>query len=204
PIGADEIGRPEIIAQVARTLRVIHGLPPIPGTFSAFAVVDAYTERARRRRAAFPANFGELRARLSEIQAALPAVAPCPCHNDLLNANFLEAGGRIHILDWEYAGMGDAYFDLGNFSRNHGFDQAQDRLLLEAYAGGATPGRLARLRLMRIASDMREAMWGVLQSVVSHLDFDFRDYADKHFRRAAEGIGDSHWSEWLKEAPHGV
>jgi thiamine kinase-like enzyme len=100
--------------------------------------------------------------------------------------------------------MGDPYFDLGNFSRNHGFSEDQDRILLEAYGGRATPGRLARLRLMRIASDMREAMWGLLQSGISRLDFDFRDYADRHFRRAAEGIGDPHWSEWLKEAPHGV
>ncbi len=53
---------------------------------------------------------------------------------------------------------------------------------------------------MRVASDMREAMWGLLQSGISQLDFDFREYADKHFQRAGEGIGDPHWSEWLKEA----
>jgi hypothetical protein len=76
--------------------------------------------------------------------------------------------------------------------------------LLQAYFGKASPARLARLRLMRIASDMREAMWGLLQSGISALDFDFRAYADRHFRRAAEGIGDPHWNEWLKEASHGV
>jgi hypothetical protein len=51
---------------------------------------------------------------------------------------------------------------------------------------------------------MREALWGLLQSGISRLDFDFRGYADKHFQRAAEGIGDPHWSERLKEASHGV
>ena len=32
-------------------------------------------------------------------------------------------------------------------------------------------------------SDFREAMWGVVQTGVSELDFDFRDYAQKHFDR---------------------
>jgi thiamine kinase-like enzyme len=203
-IGEDEIGQPAVIRRVAQALRTIHGLPPIPGTFSAFAVVRDYAEQARRLDVRFPRDFDLLRARLAEIESSLPSFDPCPCHNDLLNANFLEAGGRLYVLDWEYAGMGDPYFDLGNFSRNHGFSEDQDRTLLEAYVGRATPGRLARLRLMRIASDMREAMWGLLQSGISHLDFNFRDYADRHFQRAAEGIGDPHWSEWLKEASHGV
>ena len=204
PIGEDEIGQPAVIRQVADALRTIHRMPPIPGWFSAFAVVRDYAQQARRHNVRFPDDFDLLRTRLAEIESSLPPFHPCPCHNDLLNANFLEAGGRLYILDWEYAGMGDPYFDLGNFSRNHSFDEDQDRVLLEAYAGRATPGRRARLRLMRIASDMREAMWGLLQSGISRLDFDFRDYADRHFRRAAEGIGDPQWSEWLKEASHGV
>ncbi len=37
-----------------------------------------------------------------------------PCHNDLLTANLIHDGERVRIVDWEYAGMGDRYFDLGN------------------------------------------------------------------------------------------
>ena len=36
---------------------------------------------------------------------------------------------------------------------------------------------------MRFMSDFREAMWGVVQSVVSELDFDFHGYAAEHFER---------------------
>ena len=49
-----------------------------------------------------------------------------PCHNDLLNANFIDDGARIRIIDWEYAGMGDPFFDLGNFSINHELTDAED------------------------------------------------------------------------------
>jgi hypothetical protein len=32
-------------------------------------------------------------------------------------------------------------------------------------------------------SDFREAMWGVVQTAVSELDFDFAAYASEHFER---------------------
>jgi thiamine kinase-like enzyme len=201
-IEPDEMGRPEMIARVARTLRTVHALPPVRATFSAFRVVDEYARLARERQVRFPDDFDRLHRHLDEIPDR-PGSDVRLCHNDLLNANFLD-DGTLRILDWEYAGMGDVYFDLANFSRHHDFHETQDVLLLQAYFGQATPPRLARLRLMRVASDMREALWGLLQSGISRLDFDFRGYADKHFQRAAEGIGDPHWSEWLKEASHGV
>ena len=42
---------------------------------------------------------------------------------------------------------------------------------------------IGHLDLMRFMSDFREAMWGVVQSVVSELDFDFDAYAAEHFAR---------------------
>ena len=45
------------------------------------------------------------------------------------------------------------------------------------------PGRMARLRLMRVLSDFREGMWGVLQQALSSLDVDFAAYAEQHLGR---------------------
>ncbi|HEY5699032.1 MAG TPA: phosphotransferase, partial [Acidimicrobiales bacterium] len=112
------------------------------------------------------------------------AEAPCPCHNDLLPANFLALpDGGLCLLDWEYAGMNDRYFDLGNFAVNNELDRAGDEALLFAYFGAVTPRRLGRLRVMKVVSDLREAMWGVVQAGVSSLDVDFMDYAEEHFER---------------------
>ena len=66
--------------------------------------------------------------------------------------------------------------------------------LLTEYFGSVTPRRLARLALMKVMSDLREAMWGVVQQGLSSLDFDYVDYADRHFDRllanaAAPGFG---------------
>jgi thiamine kinase-like enzyme len=124
-----------------------------------------------------------------------------PCHNDLLNANFIDDGTRIRIVDWEYAGMGDPFFDLGNFSINHGLTADEDRILLEAYDNGpARPDRLARLLLMRVVSDFREAMWGVLQQGISTLDVDFVGYAGEHFERLLSGASTPAFERALREA----
>ena len=112
-----------------------------------------------------------------------------PCHNDLLNANFLDDGERLRIVDWEYAGMGDRFFDLANFSINHELDAAQSEALLAAYFGEVRTPDAQALELMRFMSDFREAMWGVVQSAVSELDFDFDAYATEHFERLAPDGG---------------
>ena len=86
-------------------------------------------------------------------------------------------------MDWEYAGMGDVFFDLANFSVNHELDERDDDELLRCYFGERTDEREAGLTLMRFMSDLREAMWGVVQQGISELDFDFAAYAEEHFER---------------------
>jgi thiamine kinase-like enzyme len=97
--------------------------------------------------------------------------------------------------------MGDPFFDLGNFSVNHSLTPDEDSLLLAAYDGGATrPDRLARLLLMRVVSDFREAMWGVLQQGISTLDVDFVAYAGEHFDRLLANATTTTFERALGEA----
>ena len=121
-----------------------------------------------------------------------------PCHNDLLNANFLD-DGAIRIVDWEYAGMGDRFFDLANFSVNHEFGAEDDRRLVGAYFGVERDSDLASVRLMRFMSDFREAMWGVLQEGISTLDVDFRAYASEHFDRLLANAATPRFERALRE-----
>ena len=64
--------------------------------------------------------------------------------------------------------MNDRYFDLGNFAANNELDADAETALLVAYFGEATPRRAARLALMKIMSDFREAMWGVVAAGDQH------------------------------------
>lgn len=204
PIPPAEMRRPEGLGQVAMALRKIHRLPAISSAFSPFRVVEDYhrlaTERGVR---TLPADFAGLLSSMRAIEAALAhePMPACFCHNDLLNENFLAeaATGGLRILDWEYAGMGDPFFDLGNFSAHHELGDDDEALFLDMYVGEVMPRHVARLKLMRCMSDFREAMWGVLQSALSTLEFDFEGYAAKYFGRLRAGFDHPLFPAWLAE-----
>jgi thiamine kinase-like enzyme len=183
-VPVEEIRRPECLNEVAGLLRRIHEGPPFPATFDAFRVVEAYRETAEAHGVRIPAQYKEAKARADEIERTLGTRPAQPCHNDLLNANFIRSPSGIRIVDWEYAGMGDRFFDLANFSVNHELSEAETDTLLDAYFGEVTDETREHLRLMRFMSDFREAMWGVVQQGISKLDFDYEDYANRHFERA--------------------
>jgi hypothetical protein len=52
---------------------------------------------------------------------------------------------------------------------------------------------------MKIISDLREAMWAVVQVAISALDYDFRAYGRMHFDRYAAALGDPRLPGWLAE-----
>ena len=181
PVGVEPLrGR---LPEVTSLLRRFHDGPPIPSRFDAFRVVEAYASTAAAHGVATPAAYERAKHTADEIESRRGSPTPRPCHNDLLNANFIDDGGRIWLVDWEYAGMGDVFFDLANFSVNHELDEAGNRELLAAYFGEPRERDLVALRLMRFMSDFREAMWGVVQQGISDLDVDFVEYADEHFAR---------------------
>jgi thiamine kinase-like enzyme len=205
PVSDDSVHRPETIRRVADSIRRFHDGPPIPGLFMPFRIVEAYRALAKARGVAIPGAY-ELAmsiARRIELAFLASPVELRPCHNDLLNANFIDDGERIRIVDWEYAGLGDPFFDLGNFSVNNGLMPDEDVLLLEAYEGEARPARAARLRLMRIMSDFREAMWAVLQQGISSLDVDFVAYATEHFDRLIANASTPAFERALRDAAEG-
>ncbi len=174
---------PKTLERVARALRLFHEGAPIPGRFDAFRVVEEYRDTALSRGGTIPADYEWAHERAGRIERLRAADTPVPCHNDLLNANFLDDGERLFVVDWEYAGMGDRFFDLANFAINHELDADGRRRLLDSYFGATRAEDEAALELMRFMSDFREAMWGVVQCAVSALDFDFVGYASEHFER---------------------
>jgi thiamine kinase-like enzyme len=206
PVSEAAVHEPATIERIAASLRRIHDGPPIPGLFVPLRIVEAYRALALARGVRIPPEY-ELAAAIGrriELACLSNPVELRPCHNDLLNANFIDDGLRIRIVDWEYAGMGDPFFDLGNFSINHELTTDEDGHLLASYDGSdhraERPARLARLSLMRTVSDFREAMWGVLQQGISTLDVDFVAYAGDHFERLLAGATTPAFERALREA----
>jgi thiamine kinase-like enzyme len=202
PADAAEL-RDGAIPEVARDLRALHDSETeLPKDFNPFRLVEEYAETARSRGAELPEGYGEALAAAKRVEQALrgkPGHEPVPAHNDLLPANFLRGGDRIQLIDWEYAGMGDRWFDLGNFAANNELSDEQEAKLLEEYFGEPPDEvALATLRLFRFVSDFREGMWAMVQSVLSEVDFDFRAYARRHFERVGQTLADSRFDEWIE------
>ena len=175
----------------------------LPTSFSVPHLLDDYAAIVHERGGTLPLAYPDAVAVATRIEAGLPLAHPTPCHNDLLAGNIIRAqdDGRMLIVDWEYAGIGDPRFDLGNLSINNGFDEATDDRLLTAYDGVApSDGRRAPLKLMRVLSDAREAAWGVVQEAVSELDFDFEHYGHDHFERLRATALGPQFEEWLAAA----
>ncbi|KAI9016581.1 kinase-like domain-containing protein [Hyaloraphidium curvatum] len=195
---------PAVLARLAAMLRKFHALPPLPSRFDAFEVPGLHLAAALSRGIPEPPLYAAASAIAARIRRAFDASPEprVPCHNDLLPANVLVSPGRAWLIDWEYAGTNDKYFDLGNLSVNCGLGGAEEDLLLREYFGGRpTARRKARLRLMKVMSDFREAMWGTVQRAIGLKGvLDYEEYAEKHFSRMMENAADAGFGKLLEEA----
>ena len=194
----------ERAAELGATLRRFHDLGiQLAASFWVPDLLDSYAREVDRRGGVLPAAYAGAQAVVTRIAAVMPLGSPRPCHNDLLAGNILlvQEEERVLIVDWEYAGMGHAYFDLGNLAVNNDFDDGAEEALLRSYNGREPNDReRAQVKLMRIVSDAREGAWGVAQSVISDLDFDFDGYANEHLERLDAATRGADFEEWLAAA----
>jgi thiamine kinase-like enzyme len=204
---AGTVFTPEIAAQQEMLPRIVdsmkryHAGPAFPGTFSPFETVRSYHTLALEHDVAFPETLQRVFALMEQIEQALAssgATFTRPCHNDLLASNFIDDNHTIRIVDWEYAGLGDLFFDLGNFAVNQSLNEEQCVLLLLNYFGEVQPANLAHLHLMRLGSDLRESFWGFLQLGISELDFDYKEYAHHHLNRFLHNVQTAPFEQWLQ------
>ncbi len=203
-IAPETAAQPQTLRRIVDSIRRYHNGPEFPGAFSPFQTVRNYHKLALEHGVSFPDTLPQVFALMEQIEEALGKLEhPKPCHNDLLASNFIDDGHIIWILDWEYAGMGDLFFDLGNFAVNQSLNEQQCELLLRYYLGKVRPADLAHLHLMRLASDLRESFWGFLQLGISELDFDYAEYAHHHLLRFLQNIAVSPFDQWLYEVHAG-
>ena len=206
PLAEGDMEQESVLADVARVVSTIHAGPALPATFDAFRIVEAYRRVSADRGVPIPEAYEPAHAHAERIEAAF-ARAPVParpCHNDLLSDNFLKGTDGFWLVDYEYSGMGDPFFDLGNLSINNGLSEASQETLLRLMFGEPTQAHRARLQLMRIMSDYREAMWGVIQQGLSTLDIDYVAYADRHFERLLRSMADERFEGWLEQAAEAI
>jgi thiamine kinase-like enzyme len=177
----DEFKTPGVIRRVAETMQRVHRLPPIAGRFSPYRDVERRLEVARMRGIALPRQMDRLLSKMGQIERQR-AAAPLNglCHNDPFHNNFID-DGRVRLLDWEFAGMGDVFYDLA--SVGHFFAREQRAYLLECYFGEVTDDAMQTLDEMWFIVAFWNAAWALLQVGHPHADFDYAAMAERVFAR---------------------
>ncbi|MER8385621.1 phosphotransferase family protein [Mesorhizobium sp. M1428] len=179
--------RPGSPARAGKAFRKLHTSGAVfPFRFELFAMIDDYLKVLSTKDVALPAGYHDVVGEAETVRSAL-AARPLPivaCHCDPLCENFLDTGDRMWIVDWEYSGMNDPLWDLGDLSVEGQFDAAQDEEMMLAYFGGEPrPAERARIVIYKAMCDLLWTLWGLIQLANKNPANDFRAYADGRFAR---------------------
>jgi thiamine kinase-like enzyme len=180
-------------ARAAEVLKRMHGCGrKFRFRFELFAMIDEYLGLLAKLEAPLPDGYHEVVAEAGAVRQALDAnpVTLAPCHCDPLSENFLDDGARMWAVDWEYSGMNDPVWDLGDVSVEAGFDEAQDREMMAAYCGGEPPAALyGRMVIYKAMCDLLWTLWGLIQFANKNPVDDFWAYSVNRFERCKALMG---------------
>ena len=174
-------------ARAGEAFRKLHASGAVfPFRFELFSMIDDYLKVLSTKDVTLPAGYHDVMREAGSVRSAL-AAHPLPlvaCHCDPLCENFLDTGERMWIVDWEYSGMNDPLWDLGDLSVEGKFDADQDEELMRAYFGGeARPAERGRVVIYKAMCDLLWTLWGLIQLANENPVDDFRAYADGRFAR---------------------
>ncbi|MBN3490554.1 phosphotransferase family protein [Acholeplasma equirhinis] len=108
------------------------------------------------------------------------------CHGDAQRSNFVKGTDKLYLLDWEFTGMNDPFYDIASFG-NINFDDAEK--LLSIYLD--RPAQEEELRRLRFYRMYQVLQWHIVATykheigLSEKLHLDFQMIADKYLKFAA-------------------
>lgn len=180
-------------SRAARALKRMHDCgEDFRFRFELFAMIDDYLAVLDGLNAELPAGYHDVVEAARPVREALDArpTPLAPCHCDPLCENFLDDGERMWIVDWEYSGMNDPVWDLGDLSVEAGFDEARDREMMQAYCNGEPdPALFGRMVIYKAMCDLLWTLWGLIQHANDNPAEDFWAYSTGRFERCQALMG---------------
>src|SRR6185503_14190337 len=174
-------------ARAADAFRKLHESgAKFPFRFELFRMIDDYLKVLATKDVALPAGYHDVLREAEGVRKALAAhrLPLAACHCDPLCENFLDVGKRMWIVDWEYSGMNDPMWDLGDLSLEGQFDEALEEEMIGAYfKGEPRPIERGRIVIYRAMCDLLWTLWGLIQVANKNPVDDFQAYAMNRFER---------------------
>ena len=87
--------------------------------FELFAMIDDYLKVLKgKKNVQLPDGYHDALKEAEKVRKALGThkLPLAPCHCDPLCENFLDTGKRMWLVNWEYCGMNDPIWDLGDLA----------------------------------------------------------------------------------------
>ena len=168
-----EFRTPQNVRLLTETVKRIHALPPSGAEFSPFLRINSFLQTAQSHGIHPPSGFEqflEIVYAVESDQMMDESNWQCFCHNDLVSCNYLfvKREQTIKVLDWEFSGWGDCYYDLATIVFTHDSDgpippELED-VMVECYFGEITPQHRRRLAGMKFMLMLFSASWGLAQA----------------------------------------
>ena len=169
--------------------------------FELFNMIDDYLKILSTKNAELPEGYHDIVKKAEPVKATLEAnpTTLAPCHCDPLCENFLDDGKNMWIVDWEYSGMNDPLWDLGDLSVEAHMSEEQENEMLYAYFGQApTQAQKGRVIIYKAMCDLLWTLWGLIQHADKNPAEDFWAYSIERFERCKKLMQDSNFAEHIE------
>ena len=199
--------RPGSAARAGAALRKMHDVAePFEFRFELFSMIDEYLRILDERKAELPEGYAAVVESAQPVREALEGnpMPLAPCHCDPLCENFLDTGEKMWIVDWEYSGMNDPMWDLGDLSVEAGFTPAQDRELMQAYCGAEpSSSQMGRMMIYKAMCDLLWTLWGLIQHSDNNPAEDFWAYSIGRFERCKQLMNSPEFDGYVEAIEQG-
>lgn len=181
---------PSALQRAATSLRALHQSDLVfQRRFDALAIAQSYQAEITARGLSFPFDLVEPQRAIARLTQGAAEPSLVPSHCDLVPDNLLDDGAKVWLIDWEYSGMNDPYWDLAYLSLESELGERRDGLLLSAYHHGKAPSdALQRLYALKPICDWLSALWCCLQAASGNAEADFLALAQARLERLQSNL----------------
>lgn len=189
------------LPRIADACHLLHSGPRFANDFDMFQVQQEYLRIVLERGFRLPRDYLTYEPRVRRMQQALSASPEptVPCNNDLLPGNIIDTGDRLWLIDYEYSGNNDAYFELGNVWSEAALARPLLDELVTAYRGAPSDAHAARAWLWALMSKYGWTLWASIQDGSSSIDFDFWSWGMEKYERAVSDFASPYFDDALEE-----
>lgn len=159
-----DMPKAEILPQVADVLRRVHCLEPTGYDFSPMSDINHRIARSRELGLNLQGNAQQHVDQAQRICTRLwcnPVRDRGLCHGDAYANNCMLSPKGLILIDWEFAGMGDIFYDISAASISCPAEQVQE--FLHLYFGEQRDDAMEKLHAIRYVSWVWNWTWAVLQ-----------------------------------------